>query len=298
MHRGRGKALGDVRFQKPYDKLKESGRPAELLRSMSSEDVIAALAAASRENDPYLANVLASEAQNRVGRENAAIAVLSQGVYILDAGSRVVYINQAAADMIQRSEANVLGRPSAEAINLKDGTLTEWASDAPTEIALATGNVIGSENGVLTPIGTNQAIAVAYSVVPMRRGGEVTGIVIVFRDITERRRAERALVESEARLRGVLDAIPDAILVLDPSGRVSYANPGAHELFGRVANELIGVELGIPTVSVGGTEVDVSAAGGTWRLAIQRTFPFEWEHAPALLSIYSQVRDSEAAPPS
>lgn len=286
--------MGDARFQKPYDSLKESARPAELLRSMSSEDVIAALAAASRENDPYLANVLASEAQNRVSRESAAIAVLSQGVYILDAGSRVVYINQAAADMIQRSEADTLGRSSAEVIDLKDGTLTEWGGEAPTDIALATGRIVGTENGVLTPRGTDQTVLVAYSAVPMRREGEVTGVVIAFRDITARRRAERALVESEARLRAVLDAIPDAILVLDPSGRVRYANPGAHELFGRGAHELVGASLGIPTVGVGGgAEVDVSDAGGTWRLATQRTIPFEWEHAPALLSIYSQVRDQK-----
>jgi len=286
--------LGDVRFQKPYDRLKDSTGRAEILRSMSSEDVIAALAAASREQDPLLANVLASEAQNRVSREEAALECLGEGVCIVDAQARVVHINRAGADLIHRPATEVLWHPAREVLNLIDPTLGEAGGLRPEDVVLATGRGIESEEGVLTPNGSDRKVLVGYSAAPVRREGEVTGVVIAFRDITQRRRAEQALAQSEARLRRLLQAIPDAILVIDPNGCVRYVNPAAEDLLGRGAQELLGASLGIPSVSVGGAEVDVSGAGGTWRLARQRTIPFEWENEPAFLSIYSQVREPKA----
>lgn len=282
-------SLGDFRFQPPYDKLKEAMRPAEILRSMSSEDVIAALAAASREKDPYLANVLATEALNRVSREGAAIESLGQGVYIVDRDARVVYINRAATILIDRTEAEVLGRPVREVIGLKDVTIGAGDDHGPEALALAKGHAVDSEEGVLSR--DHREMLVAYSAVPMRRDDAVTGVVVAFRDITGRRRTQQALAQSEARLRRLLETIPDAILVLDPAGRVRYSNPAAHDLFGRTAQELLGASLGVPSESAMGAEVDVSDAGGTWRLARQRTIPFEWEDAPAFLSIYSEIQD-------
>lgn len=283
--------VGDVRFQAPYERLKESTRPAELLQSMSSEDVIAALAAASREQDPYVANVLATEALNRVGREAAAIDSLGQGVYVVDKDARVVYMNRAAALLINRPQTEVLGRPVREAVGLKDGTIGAGDERGPEALALANGRAVESEDGILVPNRDDREVLVAYSAVPMRRDDVVTGVVVAFRDITERRRAQQALAQNEARLRQLLETIPDAILVLDPAGRVRYSNPAAHDLFGRTAQELLGASLGVPSESAMGAEVDVSDAGGTWRLARQRTIPFEWEDAPAFLSIYSEIQD-------
>jgi PAS domain S-box-containing protein len=77
----------------------------------------------------------------------------------------------------------------------------------------------------------------------------IGGIVINCRDVTETRRAQEALVESERRNRRVVEASSDAIAVLDQQRRILLANPRLAELVGRHRDQLIGVgfsDLGLP----------------------------------------------------
>ncbi|HVL49525.1 MAG TPA: MEDS domain-containing protein [Candidatus Thermoplasmatota archaeon] len=60
--------MGDSRYGHHLERLKGSDHPDWEVRSLHDDDVVAALAAASRERDAYLANVLATEALNRLRR--------------------------------------------------------------------------------------------------------------------------------------------------------------------------------------------------------------------------------------
>ena len=62
-------------------------------------------------------------------------------------------------------------------------------------------------------------------------------------DITERRRAEDALRESEEQLRTVVSASKDAMIAIDEEGRVILFNPAAEAMFGRSAREMLGQPL-------------------------------------------------------
>lgn len=62
-------------------------------------------------------------------------------------------------------------------------------------------------------------------------------------DIAERKRAEEALQASEGRLRAITDSAQDAILVMDPEGRISYWNPGAARIFGYTSTEALAQNL-------------------------------------------------------
>jgi PAS domain S-box-containing protein len=62
-------------------------------------------------------------------------------------------------------------------------------------------------------------------------------------DITDRKRAERALAVSEARLSGVISMSTDAIVLVDDAQRITLFNSGAEKIFGYVAAEVLGEPL-------------------------------------------------------
>ncbi|HUF50751.1 MAG TPA: PAS domain-containing sensor histidine kinase [Longimicrobiales bacterium] len=71
--------------------------------------------------------------------------------------------------------------------------------------------------------------------------GELVGFAKVTRDVTERRRAEEDLRQSEERFRLLVTAVRDyAIFMLDPDGRVATWNEGAERIKGYTSQDIIG----------------------------------------------------------
>ncbi len=76
--------------------------------------------------------------------------------------------------------------------------------------------------------------------------GALVGFAKVTRDLTERRAAEDALRQSEARFRLLVTAVADyGIFVLDPEGRVASWNEGAQRMEGYTADEIIGQHFSV-----------------------------------------------------
>src|ERR1051325_5096525 len=79
-------------------------------------------------------------------------------------------------------------------------------------------------------------ISIDDSGAPIRSGGKLLGAVLVFRDITERRRAEQA----RALLAGIVDSSEDAIVSKSLEGIITSWNHAAERMFGWKADEAIG----------------------------------------------------------
>ncbi len=62
-------------------------------------------------------------------------------------------------------------------------------------------------------------------------------------DITDRKRAEEDLRKSEARLAGILDIAPEAVISIDKIGRIQLFNQGAEAIFGYDSEEVLGRQL-------------------------------------------------------
>ena len=70
--------------------------------------------------------------------------------------------------------------------------------------------------------------------------GQPKYLLALSEDITERRQAEIALRESEIRMRGFLLASPDAMIIIDPAGRILLASHRVEPMFGYTSEELSG----------------------------------------------------------
>ncbi|MFN8412000.1 MAG: PAS domain S-box protein [Anaerolineales bacterium] len=74
---------------------------------------------------------------------------------------------------------------------------------------------------------------------------KINGIVMNYRDITERKQAEQAIRESQARFEGVIDTVMNAIITIDSQHQIMIFNPSAERVFGYVARDVVGKNLNI-----------------------------------------------------
>jgi PAS domain S-box-containing protein len=73
--------------------------------------------------------------------------------------------------------------------------------------------------------------------------GKVTRLTGVCMDITERKKAEDALYESQQRMRSVVDYVADGILTMDEKGVAQSFNQAAEKIFGYRAGEVVGKDI-------------------------------------------------------
>jgi two-component system, cell cycle sensor histidine kinase and response regulator CckA len=107
---------------------------------------------------------------------------------------------------------------------------------------------------------------------------------------TEARLKTLETERAERRLRAVIEANADGMLIVDRAGVVRFSNESARALFGRPGESLVGVSLGLPDMNeTDAVEMDVpERADGPVRLEL-RARPMEWEGAPARLVVLRDV---------
>ena len=74
-------------------------------------------------------------------------------------------------------------------------------------------------------------------------GRPTGGVGAIGRDITDRKRTEAALRESEARKSAILEAALDCIISMDGAGRITEFNPAAEKTFGRRRADVLGQQM-------------------------------------------------------
>ncbi len=163
---------------------------------------------------------------------------LSPIAVMLHRNERIIFCNAAALRLLQgQSAQELLGRSVLEFVSAKDrGKITERLRQ------LREGRTVPFLEETLVRLdGSTVEAEVAATPVLLPEDPQTPAVLLVAVDITERKRAERALRESEDRFRMAVEAVEDyGIYMLDPEGRVVSWNAGAERMAGYRTEEIIG----------------------------------------------------------
>ncbi|MGC2856825.1 PAS domain S-box protein [Novispirillum sp. DQ9] len=146
------------------------------------------------------------------------------------------YINPAGAEILDRDDAEVLGR-----------RLTDFApADQHDRLATVVDEgVRGSRwTQVTLTTGTGRAVELEMVGLPFTEDGG-KGVMAVGRDITALRRAHEEVANRERRLKGILDTVVDGIITIDDRGRIESVNRAAEAIFGWSAEEIVGQGIAV-----------------------------------------------------
>ena len=139
------------------------------------------------------------------------MATVGQGIVVSSEGWRFEYANPAFARMVGRMPKELIGRSMDEFIHPQDLPILIKARSRRQEGETSSyeARLIRSDRCVFP---------VQVTGTPRWQDGKVLGSILAVTDLTERKRFEDELKKSEAKNRALLDAIPDAIFLLDEEG--------------------------------------------------------------------------------
>lgn len=170
----------------------------------------------------------AMAARKSEDRFRALVETASDWIWEVDTAGRYRYVSARVQNLLGYAPQEVLGKtffelmPSAEAQRTEQRFGRIVASRQPFFLL---------ENIILHRDG--HEVVLETSGVPFFDDkGNLAGYRGIDRDITDRKKAERALQESEGKLSAMLQSIADPVIMLDPSLQVLWANDTAKGLFG------------------------------------------------------------------
>ena len=138
-------------------------------------------------------------------RTEAIVGGMSDGVMLVDGEGRTVYVNPAAQRLLGKSTIGVPIFRHADVYNLRDahGRLLD-PGELPAAQALSTGRAVREMTVVIGRDDTR--VSVSMSATPLQEDGKITGVLVMFRDITERRALEEQMQLQAERAQIIADA--------------------------------------------------------------------------------------------
>lgn len=140
------------------------------------------------------------QAEEALAAEKERLAVtltsIGDGVIATDVTGRVIFINRTAEELSGWFREEAIGRPLPEVFRIVHEKKRTHCEN-PAEKVLATGNVVALANHTVLIAKDGKEHAIADSGAPIRnQEGEVIGVVLVFRDVTEKQRMEEELLRA------------------------------------------------------------------------------------------------------
>ena len=187
------------------------------------------------------------------GRELLQVTLRSIGdaVITTDNGGRVTYLNAVAESLTGWMQRDALGQPLDSVFRIVNEQ-TRRPVESPATKALREGVVVGLANHTVLIQKNGHELAIDDSAAPIRdEFGEVSGCVLIFRDVSAQRRLEHdkaSQLQAARFLASIVESSDDAIVSKSLDGIIQSWNAAAERLFGYTAEQAVGrhISLVIP----------------------------------------------------
>ena len=170
-----------------------------------------------KENERWLGTILRS---------------VGEAVIVTDESGKINFMNPTAESLTGWALNEVSGKEIYSLLKIIDEN-TKREIENPVMQVLHDNVTLGRSNHTLLIAKNGKEIHIDHSASPMRdENGELTGVVVVLQDISDRKKAEHALKDSENNYRNLFDYATDAIFVQSLNGRIISVNNEAVKLLG------------------------------------------------------------------
>src|SRR5579883_1031007 len=176
------------------------------------------------------------ELQRKREKLRVTLESMGDGVIVTDADGCVTLLNPVAETLTGWSLEEAIEASLADVFHIVNVHSRERVEN-PVARVLATGMIVGLANHTLLISRDGTERPIDDSAAPIRDAeGNILGVVLIFRDVTERYEAEEAIQRERTLLRTLIDALPDAIWTKDADARFVISN-AAHVALVRAIDE-------------------------------------------------------------
>lgn len=159
---------------------------------------------------------------------------------VLDTDGTIIRANDRAEDVLGLSESDLSERtydsPQWQILDENDEPIP--SDELPFSLVMESGEPIyGYEHDIIKPDGERVCLSINMGPV-LDETGEIEYLVSSIEDVTERKRLERELRESEELHRATLSNITDTVFITNDEGEFTYVCPNVHFIFGHSESDV------------------------------------------------------------
>ena len=159
-------------------------------------------------------------------------------IYIINRDDTVAYVNTYGATKLDKNRADIIGRKRSELFPDPEGS----RQFGNLQKVFETGMPHCMESKISMPSGDTWQDT---HLIPLKdKGGVITAVLGISRDITSLKMAEEALRCSESQYRSIIDNVQDMLYRTDMEGKLTMISPAGARMSGyRSPDEMIGIDL-------------------------------------------------------